>query len=265
MWYVSLMSKRDSYPPGVPCWVSVLQRDARAARDFYGPLFGWEFSGPGGPEDFPYFVATLDGDEVAGIGSLPGDVVPAWITEVCVDSAEAAARRAVDAGGRLVAGPLDIAPAGRLAVIADPAGAVLSAFEPGARKGAQRVNEPGAWAMSALQTSDPTGAPAFYAAVFGWQHESFGPATMWRLPGYVGGEPEQPVPRDVVAVMTPGDGATAWGVDFWVADADATAESADRLGGSVLVAPHDTDIGFRNAILADGEGAVFSVSQLLEG
>ncbi len=88
---------------------------------------------------------------------------------------------------------------------------------------------------------------------------------MWRLPGYVGGEPQQPVPRDVVAAMEPAqpDAAPEWAVDFCVADADTTARTAAARGGRVLVAPHDTDIGFRTAILADPEGATFSVSQLL--
>lgn len=87
---------------------------------------------------------------------------------------------------------------------------------------------------------------------------------MWRLPGYVGGEPQQSVPRDVVAAMVPADpaAAPAWGVDFWVHDADGTAADAARLGGEVLLEPHDTGIGFRNALLADPPGAAFSVSQL---
>jgi hypothetical protein len=92
--------------------------------------------------------------------------------------------------------------------------------------------------------------------------------TLWRLPGYVGGEPQQPVPRDVVAIMSPipGDGSATpvrphWSVDFWVDGADATAEHAARLGGKVIVPPHDT-AGFRSAVLADPQGAVFSVSEL---
>ena len=41
------MSERDSYPAGVPCWVTNLQHDVPAARDFYGELFGWEMeTGP---------------------------------------------------------------------------------------------------------------------------------------------------------------------------------------------------------------------------
>jgi len=68
------MSEREEYPAGVPCWVETLQPDPRAARDFDGPLFGWEFAGPGFmPGDLPgeYFVARVEGRDVAGIGSLP--------------------------------------------------------------------------------------------------------------------------------------------------------------------------------------------------
>jgi predicted enzyme related to lactoylglutathione lyase len=52
-----------------------------------------------------------------------------------------------------------------------------------------------------------------------------------------------------------------WSIDFWVNDAGASAEHAARLGGKVIVPPHDTP-GFRTAVLADPQGAVFSVSQL---
>jgi len=43
---------------------------------------------------------------------------------------------------------------------------------------------------------------------------------------------------------------------------DATAARAKELGGSAIVEPHDTP-GFRNAVLADPQGATFSVSQLV--
>ena len=42
------MSERDTYPAGVPCWVTNLQHDVPAAAAFYEELFGWEMeSGPG--------------------------------------------------------------------------------------------------------------------------------------------------------------------------------------------------------------------------
>jgi predicted enzyme related to lactoylglutathione lyase len=52
-------------------------------------------------------------------------------------------------------------------------------------------------------------------------------------------------------------------VDFWVADADAAAERAAELGGQVVAAPYDIPIAaIRQAVLADPQGAVFSVTKV---
>jgi hypothetical protein len=80
--------------------------------------------------------------------------------------------------------------------------------------------------------------------------------------GYVGGPAEQPVPRDVVAVLASGDGEPNWSVDFWIADAEAAAARASELGGSVVVPPRERP-GFLNTVIADPAGAVLSLSELL--
>jgi predicted enzyme related to lactoylglutathione lyase len=275
-----LMSQREEYSAGVPCWVETLQPEPRAALDYYGALLGWEFAGPGPmPGRLPgeYFVARVQGRDVAGVGSLPSlgeQPAPSWNTYVRVDSADEAAERAKAAGANLLIGPLDALPAGRLAVIVDPVGAVVGLWEARAREGAQLVNEPGTWAMSSLHTTDGEGAKAFYGSVFGWEPQAFGSPeaqmTLWRLPGYVGGEGKwATVPSDVVAVMAPtGDAAAAvpphWNVNLRVENADATVEQATTLGGQVIVPALDTP-GFRSAVLADPQGAVFSIGQLTTG
>ena len=267
------MSERDRYPAGVPCWVETLQPDVQAALDFYGPVFGWEFAGPGAtPGDPPgqYFVGRLRGRDVAGVGSQSDPAQPpSWVTYVRVDDVAETIAKAKSAGGKMLGGPIDAPPAGRLAVLADPSGAVVCAWEAGTREGAQLVNEPSAWAMSTLHTADTHQAEEFYGAVFGWEPGAFGPISLWRLPGYVGGEPRQPVPRDVVGVMAPitpsANGAAPpprWSVDFWIDDADAAAARAASLGGMVIVPAHDTP-GFRSSVIADPQGAVFSISQLV--
>jgi uncharacterized protein len=262
------MSTRDSYPRGVPCWVDIAQEDPDAAMRFYAELFGWEFAGPGEmPGDPPgrYYVARLRARDVAGLSSRPAGAPPgptAWTTYVAVASADEAAAAATRAGGSILAAPFDAPPAGRLAVLTDPDGALLCLWEARERQGAQLINEPGAWAMSTLSASDPERAAAFYRELFGWEAEAMagGPVSLLRLPGFVGGEPQQPVPRDVVAVMMPSDdGRARWDVGFWVADADASVATATSLGGSVLAGPRDIP-GFRHAVIADPEGAVLSVS-----
>ena len=262
------LTERDGYEHGVPCWVEAWQEDPDTAATFYAGVFGWgvEKGNPPGT-DTRYYVCRLRGSDVAAIRSPPpAGMPPAWATYVWVDDADAVAASAVKAGGSLVAEPFGSLDGGRMAIVADPAGAVFGVWTPGAHRGAQRINEPSAYAMSFLRTPDPEGAKAFYGAVLGWTTEAFGPMLLWRLSGYVGGVPEQPVARDVVAVLVrAGDGEAAhWRADFWIADADAAAARATQLGGSVVAGPEDAG-PFREAVLADPAGATFSVSQLTAG
>jgi uncharacterized protein len=251
------MSERNGYEPGVPCWVDTRQPDPRAAADFYGRLFGWETEASG-----DYTFCRLRGRDVAAVTA--GDS-PAWSTHIWVENADETAAQVTRAGGRIVTAPYDVPGAGRTALLADPAGAEFCVWQPAGRKGAQRVNEPGAWAMSALSTPDLDGAKAFYGTVFGWETDTFAAGdlevTLWRLPGFVGGEPEQPVPADVIATSMPSEGPPRWDVDFWVDDADATAARAADLGGTAIVPPFDMPIG-RRAVLADPQGATFSISRV---
>lgn len=266
------MTRFSHYPAGVPCFVDAFTPDLDAARHFYTGIFGWEFAGPGPMPGAPageYHVARVRDADVAGLGSMPSPETPvAWNTQVAVDDLEAVVALAQTAGGSVVIEPVDAPPAGRLAVIADPAGAAVTVWQAGSRPGAQVVNEPSAWAMSLLSTPHPDSAAAFYETVFGWQCEPYADAgpevSLFRLPGYVGGEAEQPVPRDVVAAMAAipdPDASAAWAVDFWIADADGAAAAAPELGGRVIAAPHDAP-PFRRAVLAAPDGATFSVSEL---
>jgi uncharacterized protein len=264
------MSERDGFPAGVPSWVDTLQPDVDAAAAFYGGLFGWEFEGPGEMPGHPpgrYLVARLRGRDVAGVGSQPSPDDPAaWNTYVTVASADEAATKAEQAGGKVLVAPFDAMPAGRMAVLEDPSGAFFCVWQPQDRNGAQLVNEPGAWSISQLFTPDPDTAAGFYGALFGWTTESFDMGgsriTMFRLPDYVGGEPSQPVSREVVAVMNQSDdGPARWAVDFWVADADAAVGRATELGGKAIVPVFETPVG-RTAVVADAQGASFSISQV---
>jgi uncharacterized protein len=258
------MSERETYPAGVPCWVTNLQHDVPTATAFYEALFGWEMES--GPDDLaPYALGRLRGRDVAAIGTMPdSDSTPAWVTEIRTDDLAATVTAVLAAGGHVLQEEVDFGPVGRLGVFTDPGGATFCAWEGGDREGAQLVNEPSAWSMSALQSHDTESAATFYGAVFGWETEAFGPATMFRLPGYFGGEPSQPVPRDVVAVMLPAaaDASSAWGVDFWIDDVARAVDDVRRLGGSVLAGPYDAPPAFSQAVVADPGGAVLSLSQL---
>jgi predicted enzyme related to lactoylglutathione lyase len=259
-----------TYPHGVPCWVDVEHLDVDAAAHFYGGLFGWTFQDVAGGA---YLIASLDGADVAGIAHGVGDT---WSTYVAVDDADASAQAVRDAGGIVESEPVDAGPGGRGARIADPTGARLRLWQARARPGAQVVNAPGSWNFSDLHTGDPAAAQAFYAPLFGWELEDMGFATIIRRPGY-GDHLEATVDpgirtrqaevsappgfEDAIAWLAPAAaGETGhWHVTFAVADRDAAAVAAERLGAAIL-ASADTQ-WTRTALVRDPQGAELTLSQ----
>ena len=279
------MAERDTYIPGVPCWVDTSQPDPEAAVDFYRGLFGWQFENvmpPGAPGK--YFIARLRGGAVAAVGSIPVSAPPTamWDTYIWVDSADDTAPKVRAAGGAVVKEPFDVPGAGRMAVFTDPEGAAFCVWQAYQHKGARIVNEPGSVNFNDLNTRDAEGAKSFYGAVFGWETLGLtGGFEMWTLPGYgdflerddpdlrkrlaeFGGETGF---EDVVASISPiaddrPDTPPHWGVTFAVADADATAQKAAELGGTVVVAPFDAP-WVRMTVVADPQGATFTASQFV--
>ncbi len=261
------MPQRDSYEPGTPSWVDTSQPDPEAAVEFYSGLFGWEAENamPEG-EQGPYYMCRLQGRNVAAIsGQMPeAPPVPVWNTYVTVDDADASAAKATEAGGNVIMDPFDVLDAGRMAVIADPAGAVLSVWQPMQQPGAGIVNEPGAMSWNELATRDPEGSKGFYGELFGWTGSDSDMGgfqyTMWQLPSSpegsgVGGM--IPMAGDQWPEHVP----PHWMVYFAVEDTDAAAEKAKELGGKVVVEPFDTPAG-KAAVLNDPSGAAFSVIAL---
>jgi predicted enzyme related to lactoylglutathione lyase len=277
------MPERDGYIPGVPCWIDTSQPDPEAAVDFYKGLFGWEFEDVM-PPDAPvnYFSARIRGLDVGAVGSIPEGApqMATWNTYVWVDSADETAAKVRESGGSVVMEPFDVMSAGRMAVFADPEGAVFSVWQPNEHRGARIVNEHGSLNFNDLHTRDPEGAKSFYGSVFGWETLSLdGGFQAWTLPGYAEhlekGDPglrermaEAGAPEgfaDVVASIVPipddqPDTPAHWGVTFAVDDADAIAEKASELGGKVILPPMDAP-WVRLTVIADPQGAMFNASK----
>jgi predicted enzyme related to lactoylglutathione lyase len=277
------MGQQDRYIPGVPCWIDTTQPDPEAAVAFYGDLFGWKFENVM-PADSPgkYFIARIGGGDVAAVGSSPEGAPPmaTWNTYVWVKDADETAAKVRAAGGNVLSEPFDVSDAGRMAVFADPAGAVFCVWQAKQHRGAAVVNEPGSLNFNDLNTRDIDGARDFYGAVFGWEILDVGGGTMWALPGY-GDFLEQRTPgmrenmakmgaperfEDVVAsirsIADHPDVPAHWGVTFAVDDADAVAARAAELGGQVLFPPFDAP-WVRMTIISDPQGATFTASKFV--
>jgi uncharacterized protein len=246
------MPEMTGYDHGVPSWVDMGAPDPDKARDFYIQLFGWEGEDMG-EEAGHYHIMTKGGKHVAGIGPAQDPGPPRWAMYVDVEDVDAIAKLVEANGGTVLVPPMDVMASGRMLVFADPTGAVASAWQPRDHRGAQVVNEPGAFIWSELHTSDLERARQFYTNVFGWD---------W------GGAPEyaevQVNGRSVAGAMTrpadlPAEIPDHWQIYFGSTGVDADVEKAAGLGATVIVPPTDIPDMGRFAVLSDPQGGVFAL------
>lgn len=259
------MSERTKYSHGCFCWVDLSAQDVDLAKRFYTGLFGWEAedkdAGPGGV----YTVYKKEGRAVASQYALDPHAaaqgVPSrWQTYISVDNVDKALERTAAKGGHVIAGPFDVADAGRTATIQDPSGAQIALWQPGEFAGAEVVNETHAWCWSELQTRDTSSALRFYTGLFGWgakiSEGSGGAYTSFLLNNReIGGMIEiQPDWGDHVPA--------AWNVYFTVDDLAASKARAQELSGRAMTPPLEAaDVGVFQ-LFRDSQGAHFCLIEM---
>jgi predicted enzyme related to lactoylglutathione lyase len=256
----SVMPKKTEYAQGTPCWIDLQTTDQDAAKEFYTSLLGWSYDDRPMPgTEAVYSMALLNGETVAAIAPMPpgapDGMPPMWNTYLAVDDVDAAVEKVGPAGGQVLMPPMDITDAGRMAFVMDPTGAPVGLWQANQHIGATLVNETGAVIWNELITDKPDAALAFYEAVVGLEHATMemGPDDSYILlkagGTEVGGCMEPPMPEV----------PNHWNVYFAVDDADASADEATAEGGQITVEPFDIPTVGRSAVLADPQGAVFSV------
>jgi predicted enzyme related to lactoylglutathione lyase len=114
--------------PGAFSWCELMTSDPTAAMEYYGKLFGWELL-PFPMAEFEYNVIRNGEAMIGGIMPIPKDAggMPSnWGCYVTVADCDETVKKALELGGKVCMGPQDIPDVGRMAVIQDPQGAVLS-------------------------------------------------------------------------------------------------------------------------------------------
>jgi uncharacterized protein len=115
---------------GAFSWFELMTTDVQAAKKFYSELLNW------GVKEMPmenmtYTVASVDGEDVAGLMSMPPgqeDMPPTWGLYITVDDVDVTAAKAKDLGGKVLVEPQDIPQVGRFSVLQDPQGAWFAAI-----------------------------------------------------------------------------------------------------------------------------------------
>jgi uncharacterized protein len=253
------MPEITEFQPGLPSWADLTTPHADEAASFYASLFGWETKeAPGDPEETGgYRMFVKDGKQVAGLMQTREEGrPPSWNTYISVSDVDEIAEKVREAGGEVLAEPMDVLDQGRMAFFADPTGAAFGVWQPKEHEGADAVSEPGFTAWHQVNTRDPGKARDFYRRVFGWDCERLdtGGADYWewQLEG-----------RSAAGMFRMGDDfpeevPAHWIVYFAVEDADAATEKAKQGGAQLRAEPFDSEAG-RFAVLTDPHGAAFAV------
>ena len=255
------MANIDRYSPGSFCWFELGTTDQNAAKSFYKSLFGWGADDmPMGPEGV-YSMFTLEGRNAGAAYTLMTEmrahgVPPHWAIYIAVESADDAAAKAVKAGGTVLKGPFDVFDVGRMAVIKDPTGAVFQAWQEKRPHSNGISGVPGTFCWADLCTRAEEAAAQFYSAVFGWQitkaeNDDSGYLHIKNGEAFIGGIPP--------AQFLPPNVPPHWMLYFYVTDADASTSKLQELGGTVHLAPMNIDKVGRMSVVADPQGAGFSL------
>jgi predicted enzyme related to lactoylglutathione lyase len=251
------MGERTQYAPGTFIWADLATTDQAAAKAFYGSLFDWQAEDMPVGEGAVYSMMSRDGKVVGAVApqqesQREAGVPPLWNSYISVDSADATAQRASELGATVMAPPFDVMESGRMAVIADPQGAVFMIWEKRDHFGAALVNAPGALCWNELASPDPQASADFYAALFGW---AITPMEGMPMAYFVimNGE------RSNGGITAAPEGVpTHWLVYFATEEIDAGVAKAQDLGGTKLSGPHDIGIA-KFAVIADPQGATFAL------
>jgi uncharacterized protein len=231
-------------------WHEQVSDDPKRAQDFYTQLFGWgtEVFKPG---EVDYTMISSGGQTHGGFGKAQeGAPPPHWLSHVGVENLDEAIEKAKGAGGKVAAGPFDMENVGRMAILIDPQGAFISAYQ----SLSDGSGSAGVFVWDELGTTDADGAQRFYEEVFGWSTQDMGEEyggyrIFSRGETQIAGLMRNQDPS-IPAMWTPYVGAE---------DPDATCKKAAELGAQALVEPMDVPNVGRFAILKDPQGAVFGI------
>jgi predicted enzyme related to lactoylglutathione lyase len=237
-------------------WHELVTGDPTAAIAFYSAVVDWRTEAWDTMPDYIMWVGERG--PVGGLHPLPEPGTPPhWLGYIGTTDANATMLSAVRLGGRVLKPMESVPTVGRMVLLADPQGAVFSAFQPESPMPDDGTMRLGDFTWHELATSDPEAAFRFYQELFGWEKTSamdMGPMGVYQMFGWDGKSmggiyripPDMPAPPH-------------WLPYAHVRDAAASAKLTTKRGGKVIHGPMEVPGGDWITMAIDPQGAEFAV------
>jgi uncharacterized protein len=117
---------------GTLCWADLSTPDPQRAGRFYSNLFGWQLITEEEDPEHDYLHIKNGEHFIGGIppAKFHNPKAPAhWLAYILTSNCDATADKAKQLGGSIYLPPTTVESVGRMAVVADPQGAVLALFQ----------------------------------------------------------------------------------------------------------------------------------------
>jgi predicted enzyme related to lactoylglutathione lyase len=147
-------------------WHELMTPDTSGAHAFYAKVAGWKTQAWEHDPSYQMFVG--------GNGPLGGSVAqasgtPHWLHYVGTPDIDATVQAAKSRGGSVTKEVTSMPSGGKYAVLTDPQGAAIAAYQSADDAGKESPPKRGEFSWHELATTDWRAAVDFYSAVFGWE------------------------------------------------------------------------------------------------
>ncbi len=243
-------------------WYELMTSDPKGAIAFYSEVVGWKTQ-PWEGSDYTMWMSEQG--PIGGVMQLPDEAKkmgapPHWISNVEVENVDKTIAKVKELGGKVLSGPNEMPKVGRFAVIADPQGATIAAFQPEQSMTPHDRQKQGEFCWSELLTTDQNAAFDFYSKVFGWEkiaEHDMGPMGVYLLYGKNGEQWGGMFTKPKEMQMPP---SFLYYVE--TSNLDASLERAKKSGAKVLNGPMEVPGGARIVQLLDPQGVAFALHQV---
>lgn len=250
--------------PGTPCWIDINSSDVPAAARFYAAVLGWDVDVSDDPQYGGYGTFSAFGHPVAGISPCQEDnpYRDIWTVYLATADVEATCAAAESAGAMVAMPPMTVGDQGRMAMLADPAGAVIALWQADQHAGFDRSERPGTPVWFESMSRDYAAALPFYVRTFGVGHQVQADTDEFRYSVLTCADAQGEV-QELAGIMDASaflpDGVPShWQVYFDAPDVDAAVSAVLANGGAVIEPVSDSPYG-RLATVADPMGSQFRI------